>query len=182
MASVNWCQHQFRWWLGAFLHKAITKTNTDLLSMGSLGSSIWRQYKNSVLKCSYLWQVDRHWVLWMNWLLGIIVGIDHVFCSRSRGWTRAPPCTSGVACCSACSAEPGDPTSAWWRVQPRFLMQKHGQFPFCHDHLGRSNQTIHFLKQNYPQLNGYHQLQVDNAFLREYVAMHACWRHNGRWM
>ena len=37
------------------------------------------------------------------------VGIDYVFVSG----------TSGVARRSACSGEPGDPTSAWLRVQPR---------------------------------------------------------------
>ena len=52
---------------------------------------------------------------------------------------------------------------------------------FYHDHLGRSNQTV-FLKQNNAQLNRYHQLQVNAAFLAEYVAVHARWRHNGRRM
>ena len=80
------------------------------------------------------------------------------------------------------SAESGDLTSAWWRVQPRLLTQKRGQFPFYYDHLGRSNQTMYFLKHNYPQLNGYHQLQVDDAFIGEYIAMHGRWRHNGRRM
>ena len=33
-------------------------------------------------------------------------------------------------------------TSVWWRAQPRPLTQKRGLFPFYHDPLDRSNQTM----------------------------------------
>ena len=62
-------------------------------------------------------------------------------------WLAAPPRTSGAIRCS------GRP-----HAQPY-------QFPLYHDHLGRSNQAMQFLKQNYPP--------IDAAFLGEYVAMHA---------
>ena len=61
---------------------------------------------------------------------------------RQKPWLDAPPRKSGVARRSARGAEPDDPTSARWRVQPRLLTQKRGQFQFYHDHLGRSNQTV----------------------------------------
>ena len=76
----------------------------------------------------------------------------------------------------------GDHTHAWRRVQPRLLTQNHGQFPFYHSHLGRSNETIHFWSRIIPILNRYCQFQVDGAFLAKYVAMHARRRHNGRRM
>ena len=56
-----------------------------------------------------------------------IVGIDHVFASgavvgrsTTHEWCR-PLLRAQLR------AEPGDPTCAWWRVQPRLLTQKRGQ-------------------------------------------------------
>ena len=42
--------------------------------------------------------------------------------------------------------------SAWWRGQLRLLTQNRSQYPFYHDHLGRSNQTMIFSKQNFPPI------------------------------
>ena len=75
-----------------------------------------------------------------NLMAGLPIRPQH-FTLCCRNWPRFGVRSRGVACHSACSTEMGDPTSAWWRVQPRLLTQNRGQFPFYHDHLGRSNQT-----------------------------------------
>ena len=87
-------------------------------------------------------------VLWMT------VWIDHVLAS---------------------GAVVGRATTHEWS-RPSLRMQRGAGLP--HDHLGRSNQTMWWLKQNYPQLNRYHHLQVKATFPREYIAIHAWWRHN----
>ena len=43
-------------------------------------------------------------------------------------WLDVPPRTRGVARLRAARGATGDPTRAWWRVQPRLLTQKRGQF------------------------------------------------------
>ena len=47
---------------------------------------------------------------------------------RQEPWLDAPPRTRGVARLRAARGATGDPTRAWWRVQPRLLTQKRGQF------------------------------------------------------
>ena len=69
---------------------------------------------------------------------GVIVGIDHVF-SSGAVVGRATMLDWGRP---SLRAQPGDPTSTWWRVQPQLLTQKRGQFPFYHDHLDRRNQMF----------------------------------------
>ena len=61
------------------------------------------------------------------------------------------------------------------------LTQRHGRFPFYHDHLRLSNHTMEILKQNHLQLTRYHQLQTITAFLGEYIPMHAWWSHSVIW-
>ena len=47
---------------------------------------------------------------------------------RQEPWLDAPPRTRGVARLRAARGATGDPTRAWWRVQPQLLTQKRGQF------------------------------------------------------
>ena len=58
------------------------------------------------------------------------------FSVRSRGWTHHHAQVGSPT--APRTAEPGEPMSAWWRVQPRLPTQKRGKFPFNHDHSGRS--------------------------------------------
>ena len=48
--------------------------------------------------------------------------------SRQEPWLDTPPRTRGVAHLHAAGGATGDPTRAWWHVQPRLLTQKRGQF------------------------------------------------------
>ena len=65
--------------------------------------------------------------------------IDHVL--RQEPWLDAPPRTRGVARLRAARGATGDPTRAWWRVQPRLLTQKRGQF-LQQQALSRSSYSI----------------------------------------
>ena len=81
---------------------------------------LWYQYTrvNLFIEVMRIWTYHHKYV---------IAGNGHIFCVKSRGLTRRST---------------GDPTRAWWRVQPRLLTQKRGQFPLSYYNLGRSNQTM----------------------------------------
>ena len=89
----------------------------------------------------------------------MIVGIDHVFasgavvgrCARSDGRPHS--------CVVARPTTAPDAKTGSISIPPRSFRSQ------------QSNREI--FKQNYPQLNRYHQLQINATFLGEYVAMHA---------
>ena len=66
---------------------------------------------------------------------------------RQEPWLDAPPRTRGVARLRAARGATGDPTRAWWRVQPRLLTQKRGQFLQQYTDAGKSIFLFSYIQQ-----------------------------------
>ena len=81
------------------------------------------------------WIPIELWIFLLKKLHGLIATTQMIVVKwklttflRQEPWLDTPPRTRGVARLRAARGATGNPTRAWWRVQPRLLAQKRGQF------------------------------------------------------
>ena len=148
--------------------------NADF-AQGIVMQEIKDREKLSVMEHSPLWSLR---VEILDRKTALVVGIDHVF-------------ASGAVIGCATTQEWGRPSPVVWiQLTPRVRGGAFNHGSWRKNVVNFHSTTIIYVvaikpcnfEAEFPQLNRYRQLQVNTAFLGEYVAVHARWHYNGRRM
>ena len=149
--------------IACLCHSIEINNNKHVCMFDMLQVSLKLGYTYQLLRLvSFAWQIGPFWQETLNisvdayWILCVCLWLIIAGC---RGWLQLGARSSGQPRHHAWVGA----TCAFLHDQPWLLVPNPGQFPFCHDHLGRNNWNMQFvlhLKQKYSPIDQCYQLQV----------------------